>query len=65
MWIADGAFFPVECGSVLWYAYLNKAFIEMLIFLLGSDVALEEFKGKNAQIVIFKDPETIIGLMKI
>lgn len=37
----------------------------MLIFLLGNDVACEEFKGKNAQIVVFKGPETIIGLMKI
>lgn len=57
--------FPVQCGSMLWYAYLNKACLEISIFLLGSDVALEEFEGKTAQIVIFKDPETITGLMKI
>lgn len=37
----------------------------MLILCFGNDVAPEEFKGKNAQIVISKDPKTIIGLMKI
>lgn len=57
--------FLLQCGSMLWYTYLNEACLEMLIFLLGNDVAREEFKGKNAQIVVFKGPETIIGLMKI
>lgn len=54
MGIADGA---SGVSSAAWqYAvvhYLNKACLEMLIFLLGNDVALEEFKGKNAQIMIF------------
>lgn len=66
--ISDGA-----CGvsSMRWqwqYTVVHlalKVYLETLIFCFGNDVASEELKGKNAQIVISRDPKTIMELMKI
>lgn len=66
--ISDGA-----CGvsSMRWqwqYTVVHlalKVYLEMLIFCFGNDVASEELKGKNAQIVISRNLKTIMELMKI